>query len=130
MILKLIAATTAKPGTTILWEGTPCVVRSNDMSKTGKHGSMKCRMEVIGIFDGKKRIALCPGDDKLEVPLVDKRRGQVLSVTGDKASVMDLENFETIDMAFMEDVKDDIATDKQVEYWDIEGKKVIMRMVP
>ena len=129
MVLKLIAATTAKPGTTILWEGVPCVVRGNEMSKTGKHGSMKCRMEIVGIFDDKKRIVLCPGDDKLEVPLIEKRRGQVLSVTGDKASVMDLESFETLEIAFMPEIKDELAAEKQIEYWDVEGQKVIMRVL-
>ncbi len=129
MVLKLIAATTAKSGTTILWEGAPCVVRSNDMSKTGKHGSMKCRMEIVGIFDGKKRIVLCPGDDKLEVPLIEKRRGQVLSVNGDKANIMDLESFESLDVSIMEEVRDQVAPEKQVEYWDAEGQKVIMRVL-
>lgn len=129
MVLKLINATAAKPGTTILWEGVACVVRSNDISKTGKHGSSKCRMEMVGIFDGKKRIAAVPGDDKLEVPLIEKRRGQVLSITEGMASIMDLESFETLDMPFMEEIKADIAAEKQVEYWDCEGKKVVMRVI-
>ncbi len=128
MVLKLISATAAKPGTTILWEGIPVVVRSNDISKTGKHGSSKCRMEMVGIFDGKKRIGVSPGDDKLEVPLIEKKRGQILNVSGDTANVMDLESFETLDMPFMEEIKNEIAPEKQVEYWDCEGKKVIMRV--
>jgi len=94
MVLKLISATTAKPGTTVLWDGVPCVVKSNDQSKTGKHGSMKCRMEVVGIFDKKKRIGVIPGSENLEVPSVEKKKAQVLSVDGNMVSVMDLENFE------------------------------------
>ena len=127
MVLKLIQATSAKPGTTLLWGGIPCIVKSNDQSKTGKHGSMKCRMEVIGIFDKKKRIGVIPGSENLEVPSVEKRRAQILSVDGDMVSVMDLESFETISLAYDEDLKDKLKTDQQVEYWDIEGQKVIMR---
>ena len=129
MVLKLINATAAKPGTTILWEGVPCTVKGNDISKTGKHGHAKCRMEVIGIFDGKKRIGVVPGNEKLEVPLVEKKKAQVLSVSENTASVMDLESFETMDLPFQEDIRDQLAEEKKVEYWDVEGEKVIMRML-
>ncbi|MEK6846700.1 MAG: translation initiation factor IF-5A [Nanoarchaeota archaeon] len=127
MVLKLMQATSAKPGTTILWEGVPCVVKSNDQSKTGKHGSMKCRMEVVGVFDKKKRIGVIPGGENMEVPLVEKRRAQVLSVSGERASVMDLENFETLELPCDEELKGKLAPEQQVEYWDVEGQKVIMR---
>ena len=129
MVLKLIVATAAKPGTTILWKGVACTVRSNDVSKTGKHGHAKCRMEIIGIFDGKKRVNVVPGDEKLEVPLVEKRKAQVLSVGENSASVMDLESYETIDLPFPSNLKEKLAEEKQVEYWDIEGKKSIMRIL-
>jgi len=131
MAHKLINATAAKIGTTILWEGVPCVVKGNDQSKTGKHGHTKCRMEVVGIFDGKKRIGVVPGEEKLEVPLVEKKKAQVLSVNASegKASVMDLESFETLEISFQEELKNQLAEEKQVEYWDVEGHKSIMRVL-
>ncbi len=129
MVLKLMQATAAKPGTTLLWDGVPCVVKSNDQSKTGKHGSMKCRMEVVGIFDKKKRIGVIPGGENLEVPLVEKKRAQILSVSDDRASVMDLENFETLELPFDEELNGKLAPEQQVEYWDVEGKRVIMRLL-
>jgi len=129
MVHKLINATAAKPGTTILWDGVPCTVKGNDISKTGKHGHAKCRMEVVGIFDGKKRVGVVPGHEKLEVPMVEKRKAQVLSVSENTASVMDLESFETLDLSFPEDLKEQLAEEKQVEYWDVEGSKSIMRVL-
>ncbi len=129
MVLKLIQATTAKPGTTVLWDGVACVVKSNDQSKTGKHGSMKCRMEVVGIFDHKKRIGVLPGSENLEVPSVEKKKAQVLSVDGDMVSVMDLENFETISLTFDDELNGKLVAEQQVEYWDVEGQKVVMRIV-
>ena len=127
MVLKLIQATSAKPGTTVLWDGFPCIVKSNDQSKTGKHGSMKCRMEVVGIFDKKKRIGVIRGSENLDVPIIEKRRAQILTVNGDLVSVMDLENFETLNLPYDEELKDKLSAGQQVEYWDIEGQKVIMR---
>ena len=129
MVLKLIDATGAKPGVTILVDGEAYAVRSNDISKTGKHGASKCRIEAIGIFSGKKKIIAVPGSERFEVPMIEKRRCQILSVTGDKASVMDLESYETFDLIYLEEIKDQLAPEKQAEYWDVEGKKVIMRIL-
>jgi len=128
MVLKLINATECRSGTVILVDGEACTVRGVDTSKTGKHGAAKCRIEAIAIISGKKKILAVPGHERFEVPLIDKRKAQVLSVSESKASVMDLESYETIDIPFMEGIKDDLAPEKQVEYWDIEGKKIIMRV--
>ena len=131
MVLKLINATEARSGTTILVDGEACTVRSNDISKTGKHGASKCRIEAIEIFSGKKKVIAVPGHERFEVPMITKRKAQVLNVNKDEltASVMDLENFETLELKFTEELKDDIEPEKQVEYWDIEGKKAIMRVL-
>lgn len=129
MVLKLIEATQAKSGTTIVIEGGHYTVRSNDISKTGKHGHAKCRIEAVGIFNGKKKVLAVPGHERFEVPLIDKRKGQVLSVGESSASVMDLENFETLDLPFPDDLKDNLAPEKNVEYWDVEGEKGIKRVM-
>jgi translation initiation factor 5A len=126
---KLIDATAAKTGTTILVEGDAYNVRSNDISKSGKHGASKCRIEAVGIFSSKKKILTVPGSHRFEVPMVNKRRGQVLSSGGNTASVMDLESFETIDIPYPESLEGELAAEKQVEYWEIEGKKSIMRVI-
>ncbi len=129
MVLKLIDAYDCKPGTTIMVDGEACSVRNNDISKTGKHGASKCRIEAIEIFSGKKKIVAVPGSNRFDVPMIDKRKAQVLSVdqANKKASVMDLENYETLDITYNEEIEEALAPDKQVEYWDIEGKKMIMR---
>lgn len=129
MSYKLINATEVRNGTTIMIDGEPCTVRSYDISKTGKHGHAKVRLEAIGIFDGKKRVTVQPGHERFEVPMINKRKAQVLSVNGNKASVMDLENFETIEMIVPEDVEGDIKEETQVEYWEIDGRMAIKRAV-
>ncbi len=126
MVLKIINATEAKPGTNIIIDGDSYSVKKNDISKTGKHGSSKCRIEAAGIISGQKKIIAVPGHERFEVPMIDKRKGQVLSL-GDRASVMDLESFETIDMEVPEDIKEEVEAGSTVEYWDVDGKKVIKR---
>ncbi|MEK6928644.1 MAG: translation initiation factor IF-5A [Nanoarchaeota archaeon] len=128
-MLRLIDATGAKIGTTIMIEEQPCTVRSNDISKTGKHGASKCRIEAIEIITGKKKVIAVPGHERFEVPMIEKKRAQVLTVSENTASIMDLESYETIDVSFIINLKEQIAPEKQVEYWDIEGKKIIMRVM-
>ena len=129
MVLKIIDATQAKSGTVIMFEGEPYTIRSNDISKTGKHGHAKCRMEAIGIFSQKKKVITVPGHERFDVPLVEKKKAQILSVSGDRVSIMDLDSYETLELGFMEELREKLESGKQVEYWDIEGKKVIMRVV-
>ena len=127
MTYKLIHATEAKPGATILVDGVPCIVRTNDISKTGKHGHAKCRIEAIGVIDGKKKVLALSGHDRFECPMINKSRAQVLSITGDRASVMDLESFETFDIIIPEELKEELKPEDQVEYWEVEGAKVIKK---
>ena len=126
MVLKIINATEAKPGATILIDGEAYSVKKNDVSKTGKLGASKCRIESIGIINGQKKILAVPGHERFEVPMIDKRKGQILSV-GERASVMDLESFETLEMDIPEEIKSEIESGSTVEYWDVEGRKVIKR---
>ena len=126
MVLKKINATEAKSGTNILLDGEPYTVKKIDISKTGKHGHSKARIEAIGIISEQKKVFVIPGDERLDVPLVEKRKGQVLSVS-DKVSIMDLENFETLEIPCPEEIKTQIGENSNVEYWDIEGKKIIKR---
>jgi translation initiation factor 5A len=128
MVLKIINATEAKVGTNIIVEGMPCTIKKIDISKTGKHGHAKCRIECSGIISEAKKVFVIPGHDRLEIPLVEKRKGQVLSV-GDKVSIMDLENFETLEVECPEEIKSELATNDNVEYWDVEGEKIIKRKV-
>ncbi len=128
MVLKIIEATEAKVGTNIIVDGTPCTVRSMDVSKTGKHGHPKCRIEAIGLISGNKKVFVVPGHDRFEVPMVDKRKAQVLSKGDLMASIMDLENFETMDVPCPEEeLFNQLVEGENCEYWDIEGQKIIRR---
>jgi len=126
MVLKIINATEAKPGTNILLDGEPYTVKKVDISKTGKHGASKCRIEAQGIINDNKKILAVPGHERFEVPLVEKIKGQVLSVD-DKVSIMDLESFETLDVDCPEEIKSELEANSNVEYWNIEGRKIIKR---
>ena len=127
MVLKIINATEAKVGTNILLDGEPYTVRKVDISKTGKHGHAKCRIEAIGIISENKKVFVAPGHDRFEVPMIEKRKGQVLSVSDSSVSLMDLESFETLEVDCPTEIRVELEPNSNVEYWDIEGRKIVKR---
>ena len=84
--------------------------------------------KAIGLIDEKKREMVMPGHDNVEVPIIDKKTAQVLSVVGDKANVMDTETYETFDLAIPADMKDKVMEGVQVLYWIIMGEKVMKQI--
>lgn len=128
MVLKIINATEAKVGTNIIVDGVACTVKSIDISKTGKHGHAKCRIEAVPIIGGNKKVFVIPGHDRLEVPNVEKKKGQVLSKSGERVTLMDLESFETLEVPCPEkEVFDSLEESGNCEYWDIEGEMLVKR---
>ena len=127
MAFKLIHATEARAGAAVVIDDVPCIVKSNDISRPGKHGHAKCRIEAIGIVDGKKKVIAMSGHDRLDVPLINKNKAQVLSILDDRASIMDLESYETIDISVPEELKEELKEGDQIEYWNAEGNKIIKK---
>ena len=115
--IKPIDATEAKPGRYVIFDGHACVVKSLEISRPGKHGHAKCRIEAIGIKDDRKIIKIMPGHDKIESPVIEKKTAQVLSVHGNTANVMDMDSFETFDIKIPDELKEKIQEGVQVQYW-------------
>ena len=129
MVLKIINATELRLGSYIYLEGDAFCVKTMDISKTGKHGASKCRFEAISATTGKKKVLMCPGHERFEVPMIDKRKAQVLSLMGEKASIMDAESFENFELEIPEELKGQLSDGANVEYWDIEGTKLLKRVM-
>jgi translation initiation factor 5A len=60
--------------------------------------------------------------------MVKKSKAQVLSVSGDEANLMDAESFENLELPIPEELKGEVKDGGEVEYWDIEGVKLIKRV--
>ena len=115
-----------KPGTFVLIDDEPCIVTSLSVSKPGKHGEAKARIEAVGIFDNVKRSLVKPGDYRIQVPIIDKRIAQVLVISGDYAQVMDSESYETFEAKIPEELKDKITEGREVLVWR-SGKKALIK---
>ncbi|MCK4482980.1 translation initiation factor IF-5A [Candidatus Bathyarchaeota archaeon] len=119
-----------REGRYIIVDGEPCRIVGITKSKPGKHGSAKARIVAIGIFDGAKRSFVKPVDANVEVPMINKRSGQVFSVTSSGVQIMDLETYEYLDAPFPEDenLKAKLTSGVEIEYWQILGRVKIVRI--
>ena len=125
---KHVHALNLKKGTYIVMDGLACIVKDTSVSRPGKHGHAKVRIEAVGIVDGKKRQIVMPGHDNVDVPIIDKLNAQVLSISGKVANVMDMESYETFDIEIPEELQKDVKEGVVVLYWDILGDKVMKQI--
>ncbi len=112
----------------IVIDDEPCRIKSIDTSKPGKHGEAKARLEAIGLFDGKKHSLVSPVTHKVQVPIIDKRKGQVISLSDNEVKIMDLTTYETFGLRVDEqEIMDKIEQGQEIDYMETMGKKKITR---
>lgn len=128
MTTKQVSVSTLKKGNYCVIEGAASQVVDVQTSRPGKHGHAKVRLSAVGLIDGKKRIVVMPGHDNMDVPIVDKRSAQVLSVHENTANVMDTETYETFDMQIPEELAGQVVTGLSVVYWVILNDRVMKQI--
>ena len=127
MATKVAEIKTLKQGKYLVLDGEASKITSISTSSPGKHGAAKARIEAVGIFDNQKRSLVKPVNAKIDIPIIDKRVGQVLAIMGQEVQLMDLETYETIDLPIPEELKDEITEGREVEYIEALGNMKIMR---
>jgi translation initiation factor 5A len=118
-----------KEGRFILIGNVPCKVVDIETSAPGKHGSAKVRITAIGLFDGQKRTLLKPSSADVEAPVINKKRAQVVSISGTVAQLMDLESYETYEIEIPEDLKNSVKPGSEVEVIESMDQRAIARIV-
>lgn len=113
----------------------PCRVISIDKSKPGKHGAAKARMMIVGLFDNQKRQLISPVDKRVNVPIIEKRTGQVTNVESNTGfvHVMDNETYETfiVDSPTESELKSKLTElftsgkGVEIDYWLVMDRKKI-----
>jgi translation initiation factor 5A len=128
MATKMQSVGSLQKGSYVLLEGAACRVSDTQVSRPGKHGHAKVRLTAVGLMDEKKRVVVMPGHDSVEVPIVEKKTAQVLSISGDDANVMDSETYETFDLKIPEELKGQVAEGVSVLYWVILEDKIMKQV--
>ena len=117
----------------------PCIIKSTERSKSGKHGHAKVRIVCVGMFDNNKRSLTFPSGSMVEVPEIIKGNAQINFIEDTLINIMDLETYESVDINWpaeeelVNKLKDLQANPgkmsaTQVEYWQLAGKTLINRV--
>ena len=119
-----------KVGSYAVIDGEPSRIVSIDKSKPGKHGSAKFRVVAISLLDDSKRSFVNPVDAQIQIPIVEKKNAQIVSVNPSSVQLMDLESYDVFEVATPadQDISSKIAAGKEVEYWNIMGRLKIQRV--
>jgi len=117
-----------KPGNYITIDGVPCRVEKVTTSVSGKHGAAKTRVEAVGLFDGTRRSIVKPSDEEVEVPILQRKKAQVLAISDNVAHLMDLQTFEELQLEIPEERKGEIKEGAEVDYFEILGIKTLRQL--
>jgi translation initiation factor 5A len=119
-----------KEGTYVIIDGEPCRVVEVEKSKPGKHGSAKIRLTAISVFTGSKKSHIGTAEAHIEIPMIDKRSGQVISTTLTTVQLMDLQSFEVFESPTPNDPEFEgkLVPGAEIEFWNVMGKNKIMRV--
>ena len=126
---KPVEVGSLKIGQYLIIDDEPCRIVEFEKSKPGKHGAAKARIVGISAFTGQKKSLISPVDARVEVPMIDKRTGQVISISGNLIQLMDMDNYATFETPSPDDaeLRGSLAAGVEVEYWDVLGRKMIVR---
>lgn len=117
-----------KPNGFILIEGVPCRIARVDITKSGKHGASKCRVEAIGLLDGRRRSIVKPSGETVDVPIITKRNAQILAIIGDKVQLMDLTNYSVFELDIPEEMKGTLKPGSEISYFEVAGIRTIKQI--
>jgi len=117
-----------QPGRYCVIDDEPCKVLDVSCSVSGKHGEAKARLEAVGLFDNKRRSIVYPADHEMEVPIIEKKTGQVVAISGNNAQIMDMTDYEMFEIPIPDELKEKLTQGKEVTYWVVMGKKMLMEV--
>lgn len=126
---KPVEVGSLKVGQYLIIDGEPCRIVEFEKSKPGKHGAAKARIVGISAFSGQKKNLISPVDARVEVPMIEKRTGQIISISGNIVQLMDMESYQTFETPMPDDaeLKGSLSAGNEVEYWSVLGRNMIVR---
>ncbi|MGB2581163.1 MAG: translation initiation factor IF-5A [Thermoplasmata archaeon] len=128
MVWALAEVRTLKEGRYMNIDDEPCKISSISTSKPGKHGEAKARIEAVGIFDGSKRSVVYPVRHKVQVPVIDKRQAQIVTIAGSEVQLMDLETYDIFQLPIPDELKDSLTPGEDIKYLVAMDRKRITKV--
>jgi len=117
-----------KIGGFVLIDDAPCKVEKVEISKSGKHGAAKARLEAMGILDNKRRSIVKPAHEEIFIPILLKKKAQLLAIVGDKAQLMDMETYETFELDIPEEMKGQLVAGSEINYFEVADVRTLKQL--
>ena len=127
--VSLVPMKEIRTGRYILIDGIPCRVIDIETSAPGKHGSAKMRVTAIGMFEGQKKTILMPSHAEIEVPVITKRKAQIVSIGDSTVQLMDSETYEVFDLPITEEFKGKLKSGAEAEVIEAMGRRALSRVL-
>jgi translation initiation factor 5A len=138
---KVVEVSKVKKGGYVIYEGEAYRVKDVVHSKAGKHGHGKYRMQIVSVIGDRKKSIVMGSGNKIDVPIIDKRNAQVLTIServeqvGTEkivkkvANVMDAESYETFDIIIPEELYPKVSEGTKVMYWNVMDNKIMKQVI-
>lgn len=107
----------------------PCQVTKMSYSATKDEDGEKVKVYAEGMFDGQKRNFSIPDAEKVEVPITETGRAQILAIIDNSAELMDLSSYETFELTIPLEFRGEIEEGEEVKYLQALGRKKIIRRI-
>lgn len=117
-----------KKGSFVFIDDVPCKVDDISVTKSGKHGAAKARVDGIGLFDGRRRSIVKPADASVDVPILSKKKAQVLALAGEKAQLMDLEDYSNFELEIPEELKGKLNSGEEISYYEVASVRTLKQL--
>lgn len=111
----------------VVVDDEPCKIQSISISKPGKHGAAKARLDVVGLFDGQKRSVVSPTSSSVYAPIVERKTGQILTIAGNVVTFMDMKDFNNFELVVDDDIVATYQPAQEVAYIESLGKRKLDR---
>jgi translation initiation factor 5A len=125
---KQVELKTLKMGSYIVIDGEPSRIVSYQTAKTGKHGSMKARVDAIGILDNQRRSIVKPVSTKVETPIITRKKAQITHIMGNTLGLMDLETYESFEATIPNDLEGTPVEGAEIEYIEAMGRRKMVKV--
>jgi translation initiation factor 5A len=112
-----------KEGRYMVVDDEPCKIQSISVSKPGKHGAAKARIDAVGIFDGVKRSVVSPVSQKVYAPIVERKSAQVITIAANTVQFMDMKEYTNFELTLDDAQLKEIEPGKEVPYIESLGKR-------
>ena len=108
-------------GTYFIYNGEPVRVLRKEVIVVGTHSHSKLKFFIQGLNEKGERSVNFHHTDKVEIVDIVRKLGQIISKTNNKAQVMDMVSYETLDANAPAELFNDLNEGDNVTFVDVKG---------